>query len=1119
MTTCRLCGAAIVAFLMSIGWVDADTLVSQISSTNKPLAKVGPHHRVLARQQVQGKSLGDSPGVVELATGLNYWDGQQWAPSEAVFEESPQGGFVARKVQHPVSLPNDLNVAGAVEITTPDKISLSSTPVGIALFDEVSGQFEVIAAITNCSGVQVSSNQIVYADAFAGSGIDADIVYTITPSSFEQDIVFRSPLDPVDFGYTRENTRVQILSEFFGSTVPDRERFPIHVEPNPAIRQKKACPDLMDETLNFGELTLGSGNAFALSGMREKGRKVAVVKEFKKIDNRSFLVESVQFPELQDELLALPQDGSNDHAMVGRKSKRTYASIPKAGTSLHASVKKPGAQRTAQLALGKRAGVVVDYRATLNSGSTALQANTTYLVSGSVTCPYLSVEGGSVVKYMVGASIVLTSSGSSGSGTAPGYLVCKTANYSPAVFTCIDDDSVGESMNGYTGAYTGVINPSGYADPAISISTNNLTVSNCFFRHAKTALLSTANLSIFLNWHVNHSQFYNCIRGIKISGSGANSAVVELNNDLIAGVQYPFSVNGVQSPKYFNLSHCTIDQATSLVDGAWGWTFCGCQATNSVFANITTYGQSNICSGVNNGFYKSVHFGSPGAPVFGTDTTSPFDVAVGGASYYLNDTAGFRNVGTVLGPPSWLLADITRKTTRAPIVLANDITAYTTLPPAALRDVDLPDLGYHYDPLDYCLSGRAIAAGKTLCLAPGVALGVYGQQGLTINSGSSLISEGTPTQMNRLVRYNAVQERSYLWGTSPSQLTTDLLVPMSASQVQFRFTAISLIDGIQGRLWAPNTASDTSNVSFKDCALRGVYFHVANSAGTMALSCVNNVFERCDLLFQTPLTLTLKNNLFWGGTLGLICQTTGASWQVRDNLLDGASVTQGTQTFPNSYNAYRGSTLINGGANSKTLTSCDYQSGPLGQYYYPSTGTLLHSLMDYDTSTTAAQAGFYHYTTQTTLSGGLQIKELAGSLDAGFHYVAMDSNGNPIDTDADGLPDYLEDTTGEGTFNTGDLSDWLTKQTDSDGDGLPDAWEYAHFGTLAWGPNDDPDQDGLPNLWEYNLGLDPLINQRQLAGARRNYGYDLLNRLTGVTGQTHVTITPDKEGNLQSVTP
>jgi hypothetical protein len=44
---------------------------------------------------------------------------------------------------------------------------------------------------------------------------------------------------------------------------------------------------------------------------------------------------------------------------------------------------------------------------------------------------------------------------------------------------------------------------------------------------------------------------------------------------------------------------------------------------------------------------------------------------------------------------------------------------------------------------------------------------------------------------------------------------------------------------------------------------------------------------------------------------------------------------------------------------------------------------------------------------------------------------------------------------------------------DSDGDGLPDDWEIAHFGSLAHGPNGDADGDGVSNLNEYRAGTDP----------------------------------------------
>lgn len=77
-----------------------------------------------------------------------------------------------------------------------------------------------------------------------------------------------------------------------------------------------------------------------------------------------------------------------------------------------------------------------------------------------------------------------------------------------------------------------------------------------------------------------------------------------------------------------------------------------------------------------------------------------------------------------------------------------------------------------------------------------------------------------------------------------------------------------------------------------------------------------------------------------------------------------------------------------------------------------------------------------------------------------------------MDSDEDGLPDYIEKEIGSDRYNP-----------DTDGDGLPDGYEYF---TLATDPkkvdtddngisdaDEDFDEDGLSNLEEYNLGTDP----------------------------------------------
>jgi hypothetical protein len=45
--------------------------------------------------------------------------------------------------------------------------------------------------------------------------------------------------------------------------------------------------------------------------------------------------------------------------------------------------------------------------------------------------------------------------------------------------------------------------------------------------------------------------------------------------------------------------------------------------------------------------------------------------------------------------------------------------------------------------------------------------------------------------------------------------------------------------------------------------------------------------------------------------------------------------------------------------------------------------------------------------------------------------------------------------------------------TDSDHNGLPDAWERQNFGHLGVDPNADPDHDGMSNYAEYLAGTDP----------------------------------------------
>ncbi len=88
---------------------------------------------------------------------------------------------------------------------------------------------------------------------------------------------------------------------------------------------------------------------------------------------------------------------------------------------------------------------------------------------------------------------------------------------------------------------------------------------------------------------------------------------------------------------------------------------------------------------------------------------------------------------------------------------------------------------------------------------------------------------------------------------------------------------------------------------------------------------------------------------------------------------------------------------------------------------------------------------------------------------------------NPVDANADGIYEICIVSTDQDTNSYEKLfSITITElQGDTDGDGMPDAWEVLHGldpnspvddPSIGHGPNDDPDNDGLTNIQEYNGG-------------------------------------------------
>jgi hypothetical protein len=549
------------------------------------------------------------PGVVEIVTGMNYWDGEKYSPSDASFVLT-EDAFVANRVQHRTRLNADLNIIGAVTTTLHDGTTLRSTPVAIALYDPNDGRFTVISTLTNSVGVLVASNRVVFPDAFSG-GVCANVVYTLQKGSFEQDVVITGRLNPLDYGFPT-NSQIQILTEFYDPPQPEKLRRPIYVEQKEAVRRRKVSPDMMDEVLGFGELVIGTGRAFTPpTATHTNGTQTVVAKEFRTIpqEGRTFLIETINCLSVQKALNSLPEcAGGKRTAQEIRSSKARdgYAFIPRPAQTAQAKT-KPQRSSTliAKATRENPRGVVIDYIATVGGGygTMVFKADATYFVSGpAYYWGAVTIEGGAVFKYP-------NSTGTDQQGHATtayiqlnNTVTCKTSSYRPAIFTAGDDDGIGDILTTQQWpGHTGNIGTKYYANPAIySYWLSAPTLSNVRFCYAQEAVRLEGS---YVSGTLSHAQFVNCVRGIVLmnaedssgsgEGSGGGGIYLTVNNALLAFVTTAFSASdygsgsgsGIGGGATFN--NCTVDNSQVLLSATQ---FSSASFKNCIFANVTSLG-------------------------------------------------------------------------------------------------------------------------------------------------------------------------------------------------------------------------------------------------------------------------------------------------------------------------------------------------------------------------------------------------------------------------------------------------------------------------------------------------------------------------------------------------
>lgn len=146
--------------------------------------------------------------------------------------------------------------------------------------------------------------------------------------------------------------------------------------------------------------------------------------------------------------------------------------------------------------------------------------------------------------------------------------------------------------------------------------------------------------------------------------------------------------------------------------------------------------------------------------------------------------------------------------------------------------------------------------------------------------------------------------------------------------------------------------------------------------------------------------------------------------------------------------------------NALPVTTPDWVIGNEGRATGGSDGNWVGLLDEVRLSSVARDPGSFIFTTDADQDGLPDSWELA-------FFPSVAAWGANDDPDGDGFSNLAEFAAGARP------DDPLSKPGDLDGDGLGDAWEHAHFGSLAPAPDGDPDGDGFSNLQEFQAGTDP----------------------------------------------
>ncbi len=580
---------------------------------------------------------------------------------------------------------------------------------------------------------------------------------------------------------------------------------------------------------------MGTGRAFLL-GNSAADPVVLVAKSWLQLDGRQFLVEEVPVNAILEGLAALPLTAMNEgfgkasHIAMGRLVLPRHKSQGKSAARIMTKGRPP------------TKGFVLDYQ-TISSSVTnfVYQGDTTYYISG----PFNSYgkntfEGGAVLKYATNAGINITPGPP---GVPSPQINWKGLPYLPVVFTAKDDNSVGNSISGSSGT------PTNYYGTMLTLVgfSSAPTINGLLMSHAGTGINCAGQ-----SFNLYNAQLSNCYYGVNCAGS-----TVGLYNALFSNIKTNLEFGGGVT---VNADNVTFDGATNIAQGASfneGNTF---NLLNCILSNDAHLTNGVVAVSANyNGFYNTPAVGSN--PV--TTNSNPFRT-VGAGAYYLTANCVFHNSGTTNIDPT-LLSELPQKTTWPPLVISNvAFASATNFSPYASRDTNnSPDLGYHFDSIDYLFSG--VTASAPVAFNLGTVGGVFpgSSSSLTMSSSAVCAFTGTATAPD------------YWIGTLSGSTTATFT----------RFAGLNLTSG------ATN--------SFTNCEF---WVGALTPASPNQIS-INCLFDRTYQSYYEPYTFLIRSCTFHGGTLSEYAPYSTSHTAVIDTSFDSTSLSySGVSLYGLDYN-------------------------------------------------------------------------------------------------------------------------------------------------------------------------------------------------------------------------